>query len=603
MMRNKILYILFFLLPVNICGQEVIFKAEYPSVVTVGEQFSVTWNVNSGGGEFSAPSFNGFYKLMGPQTSYSSSTQIIIGKISQQTSYSYVFYLQAMNEGKFVIPPASFSLKRKVYQSDSLHIEVIKDASSRQTVQGSKNPTISSGEAQAQGGDIFLKLTLSRNEIYIGEHIIATVKLYTKIDLSGLNEVKYPAFNGFLKENLDTPPLTSLQRENVNGTIYGTGVVQQFLLYPQITGEIKIDPVEITALIQQKTRQSDPFGDFFGSLQTIPRVIISQPVKILVKPLPGIKPDDFSGAVGKFDMVAMVNKDTVNVNDAVNYKITISGSGNLKLAGAPVLKLPSDIEVYDPKVTDNIKNNANGSSGQKTFEFLLIPRHYGEYTIPSFTYTFFNSAKGQYEKLATREFHFYARKGSDPGTGITVFGGVSKEDVKYLGKDIRYIKTFTQSLKKSDNILIVKRYFFSVYGFALVLFLAVLFIRREHIRRNSDISIVRNRKAAKIAGRRLQEAYRCLKNGLNDKFYEEILKALWGYLSDKLNIPVSELTRNNAFMSLREMGIDEELINILSAILDACEFTRFSPSASGTETTDIYNGVLQFIKSVENTIR
>lgn len=590
-------------MPVSLSGQEVIFKAEYPSVVTVGEQFSITWNVNSGGGEFSAPPFNGFYKLMGPQTSYSSNFQNINGKISQETSYSYVFYLQAMNEGKFVIPPATLSLKRKVYQSDSLHIEVIKDATGKQTVQSNKNAAGSPEEPQAQGNDIFLKLTLNRNEIYLGEHVIATVKLYTRVDLSGLNEVKFPAFNGFLKENLETPPLTSLQRENVNGTIYGSGVVQQFLLYPQITGEIKIEPVEITALIQQKSRQSDPFfGDFFGSYQTVPRVIVSQPVKILVKPLPGMKPDDFSGAVGKFEMSAAVNKDTVNVNDAVNYKITISGTGNLKLAGAPVLKLSSDIEVYDPKVTDNIKNNANGSSGQKTFEYLLIPRHYGAYTIPSFTYTYFNSAKGQYEKLATREFHFYARKGTEQGAGITVFGGVSKEDVKYLGKDIRFIKSSSQSLKKSDNIIVSKRSFFSIYGFALFLFLVVLFIRREHIRRNSDISIVRNRKAAKIAGKRLQEAYRCLKNGLNDKFYEEILKALWGYLSDKLNIPVSELTRNNAFLSLREMGIDDERINNLSDILDACEFTRFSPSASGTETIEIYNGALQFIKSVENTI-
>jgi hypothetical protein len=603
MMKYKILYIIFFLLPIHLVGQEVVFKVEYPGVVTVGEQFTVTWTVNSGGGEFTAPSFNGFYKLMGPQTSYSSNTQIINGKISQETSYSYVFYLQAMNEGKFVIPPANLNLKRKVYQSDSLHIEVIKDAAGRQTVQNNNPAAGSPVETQAQGSDIFLKLTLSRNEIFQGEHVIATIKLYTRVDLSGLNEAKFPAFNGFLKENLETPPLTSLQRENVNGIIYGTGIVQQFLLYPQITGEIKIEPVEITALIQQKTRQSDPFfGEFFGSYQTVPRVIVSQPVKILVKPLPGNKPDDFSGAVGKFEMSAAINKDTVNVNDAVNYRITISGAGNLKLAGAPVLKLSSDIEVYDPKVTDNIKNNANGSSGQKTFEYLLIPRHYGEYKIPSFTYTYFNSSKGQYEKLFTREFHFYARKGTDQGSGITVFGGVSKEDVKYMGKDIRFIKSSGQSLKKAGNIIVTKRSFLSIYGFALFIFLAVLFIRREHIRRNSDISIVRNRKAAKIAGKRLKEAHRCLKDGLNDKFYEEILKALWGYLSDKLNIPVSELTRNNAFLSLKEMGIVDERINNLSGILDACEFTRFSPSASGTETIEIYNGALQFIKSVENTI-
>jgi hypothetical protein len=397
--------------------------------------------------------------------------------------------------------------------------------------------------------------------------------------------------------------LTSLQRENVNGTIYGTGVVQQFLLYPQITGEINIEPIEITALMQQKTGQSDPFfGDFFSSYQTVPRAVISQPVKITVNPLPGIKPDDFSGVVGNIDINASVNKDTVNVNDAVNFKITLSGTGNLKVAGSPILKLSPDIEVYDPKVTENLKNNANGASGQKTFEYLLIPRHYGGFSIPPVTYTYFNTAKKQFEKLTTREFHFYARKGTDQGTGVTVYGGVSKEDVKYLGKDIRFVKALPETIKKIDNIIISKRSFFSIYGFAFIIFLAFLFIRREQIRRNSDKLLVRNRKAAKVAGKRLQEASRCLKSGQNDKFYEEILKALWGYLSDKLNIPVSDLTRNTAFISLKEKGINDENIDKLSAILDKCEFARFAPSSSETEASDIYNGALQFIRTVENTI-
>ena len=390
-----------------------------------------------------------------------------------------------------------------------------------------------------------------------------------------MNEVKFPAFNGFLKENLETPPLTSLQRENVNGEIYGTGIVQQFLLYPQITGEITVDPVEITALLKQKSGQTDPiFGDFFTSYQTVPRAIASQPIKITVKPLPGNKPDDFSGIVGNIEINALANKDTINVNDALNFKITIKGNGNLKLAGSPVLKLSPDIEVYDPKVTDNITNGAGGSTGQKTFEYLLIPRHYGDFAIPSVTYTYFNSAKKQYEKLNTKEFRFYARKGSDQGTTVTVYGGVSKEDVKYVGKDIRFIKTGTKNLNKFDQILILKHSFVTFYGFVLILFLSVLFIRREQVRRNSDLSLVRNRKAAKIASKRLQKASSFLNSDSFDGFYEEILKALWGYLSDKLSIPVSELTRNNAIDSLKVKGIDDELINSLSVILDKCELCQ-----------------------------
>jgi hypothetical protein len=330
-MKINQIYIILLLLTKSLSGQDLYVKSDYPRVVTTGEQFTIMWTINSGGGEFSGPPFEGFYKLMGPQTSYSSSTQIINGKISQQTSYSYVYYLQAMNPGKFVIAPATFRYKNKVYKSDSLYIEVLKDPAQKQAIGNNASGNERINQVQGTGSDLFIKLNLNKNEVYLGEHIIASIKIYTRVDLAGLNEVKFPAFNGFLKENLETPPLTSLQRENINGEIYGSGLVQQFLLYPQVTGEITIDPVEITALLQQKSGQSDPiFGDFFTSYQSVPKVLISQPVKIRIKPLPGNKPADFSGIVGKIEIDASVNKDTINVNDPVNFKIIIKGTGNLK---------------------------------------------------------------------------------------------------------------------------------------------------------------------------------------------------------------------------------------------------------------------------------
>jgi hypothetical protein len=602
-MKINQLYILAFLLSQAISGQDIQVIADYPRVVKAGETFSIFWRINTGGGDFTGPSFDGFYKLTGPQMSYSSNTQIINGKITQQTTNIYMYYFQAMNPGKYVIAPALFRYKNKDYKSDSLYIEVVKDASARQGNPNNPAGGGQAGQAQGAGSDLYIRLIPSRNEVYQGEHIIASVKIYTRVDLSGFNEIKFPAFNGFLRENLDTPPLTSLQQENVNGEIYGTGLIQQFLLYPQSAGELTIDPVEITALLQQKSGQTDPFfGDFFASYQTVPKAIASPPVKIIVKPLPGNKPEGFSGIVGNIDIDASVNNDTINVNDALNFKITIKGNGNLKLAASPILKLSPDVEVYDPKVTDKITNSTGGSVGQKTFEYLLIPRHYGEFTIPSVTYTYFNTIKKQFEKITTKEFRFYARKGSDQGTQVTVFGGVSKEDVKYLGKDIRFIKSATSDLRRSDQLLISKRSFLSLYGFALIIFLCVLFIRREQVRRNSDLSVVRNRKAAKIAGKRLQKASEFLKAGTADKFYEEILRALWGYLSDKLSIPVSELTRNNAIDLLKVKGIDDDLVNNLSVILDKCEFARFSPSSSGTEASEIYEGSLKFIKTVENSM-
>jgi hypothetical protein len=593
------------MLPVFLNAQDVSVQAEYPSVVEAGQQFSVTWTVNEEGGEFSAPAFDGFTKLMGPQTSYSSSTQIINGKMSHQISYSYVYYLQAMNVGKFEITPASFTLKGKIYYSDPMKIEVVSGSSqSQQNVQSGGNTAQNNENVENAGGNLFLNLSVNRKDVYIGEGIVAGVKIYTRTNIAGINEIKYPAFTNFLKADIETPQLTSLKQENVNGTVYGTGLIQQFLLYPQVTGEMTIDPVQITVLIQQKNGQQDPFfGDFFTSYENVPKAVASKPVRINVKPLPGTKPDDFSGIVGKLALKATLTKDSVNVNDAVNFKITISGNGNLKLAEAPSLKLSSDVEVYDPKITDEIKNTVNGTSGQKTFDFLLIPRHYGDFTIPSVTYSFFNTSTGKYERLASGEFHFHVRKGNEQVTpGIAVYGHVSKEDVKYLGEDIRFIRNNPGNLSKSANIIITKRSYYSLFILAFLIFLSFLFIRREHIRRNADITAVRNRKAGKIAKIRLSNAAACLKRDELDKFHEEILKALWGYLSDKLNIPVSDLTKDNAISSLKDKGIRDDKIKLLTDILDTCEYARYAPSATGSRPADIYNGASELISDVENSI-
>ena len=602
-MKRGILYIILLIIALAGYSQDISVQADYPSVVEEGQQFSISWNINAGGGEFTPPPIQGFYKLSGLQSSYSSSTNIINGKISSQTSYTYQYYLQAAKPGKYVIPPAVFILKNKTYSSDSMRIEVIGSNAPQPARQQAGNTNQDNANVETGGKDLFLDLILSRREVYIGESIAASVKIYTRTNIAGINEIKYPDFTGFLKTDLETPPLNSLRQENVNGTIYGTGVIQQFLLYPQITGEMTIDPVQMTVLIQQKSGQTDPFfGDFFSTYQTVPRAAVSRAIIVNVNPLPGIKPDDFSGIVGKIDLKAGITKDSVNVNDAVNFKITVSGSGNLRLAEAPALKLPPDIEVYDPKITDNIKNSAGGASGQKTFDYILIPRHYGDFTVPPVSYSFFNVSTGKYERLVTPDFHFHARKGNEPAAGITVYGGVSKEDVKYVGKDIRFIKTDPGRLSRPANTLLSKRAFYSVYALTLALFLSVLFIRREHIRRNADLAAVRNRKAGKIAVKRLKGASTCLKHGEIDRFHEEILKATWGYLSDKLNIPVSDLTRSNAVASLTKKGISDDMIKMLSGILDTCEYARYSPSASETGASEVYENASQLIRSVENSI-
>lgn len=600
-MVRRLIYIILLFSTLPLCGQDIQFNIEYPAVVAVGDQFRITWIVNSGDGEFNPPAFTGLYKIMGPQTSFSQSTQIINGKVTRETSNSFTYYLQAINEGRFTIPPASYNLKSKTYTSDSIHIQVLKNGSGQQTIVSGNNSQGGTSNSQNQGEDLYITLTLNKNEVYMGEHVVATLKLYSRIDLAGLNEIKYPDFKGFLKQDIVTPPLSSLQKENINGTVYGTGVIQQFLLFPQISGEITIDPVQITALVQQQTGMGDEFfGNFFSSFETLPKVVVSKPVKLTVKPLPGIRPENYYGAVGNFTLNSSISKDTVNMNDAVTLKIVLSGSGNIKVAGPPAFKLSPDIEVYDPKITDNTKISASGTSGDKIFEYLLIPRHNGDYSIPAIQYSVFNPSKKQYETLKTNDYNFHVLKGNGSDAAATVYGGISKEDVKYVGKDVRFIKNKTGKLVKSGSSLVTSRSFYSIYGFALLTFLIVLFIRKEHIKRNSDQSMVRNRKAAKVARQRLIVAEKLKKEGQTDRFYEEILKALWGYLSDKLSIPLSELTRSNAVSALSDIGVDETTIENLTQILDKCEYARYAPSSAATETEKIYESATGLIKNIEN---
>ncbi len=594
----------------RLIAQDIALQSEYPSVVQSGQQFTITWSVNANGGDFGSPSFDGFYRLMGPSTSYSSSTQIINGKVTRNATNSFTFVLQAMDTGSYTIPEATYTIKNDVYRSDPITIEVVAGnnrTSSQSTVSGSsarQNPSTS--RTNTSGNEIFIDFIVNKKEVYVGEPILGTAKIYTRVNLSGISDVKYPSFTGFMKTDLDTPPLNNLVDENVNGTMYGSGVLQQFLLYPQIAGDLEIEPMSITAMQQQRINAGSGFDsffdDFFSSYQTVPVAVASDPVTIKVKPLPSNRPADFSGVVGKLEIKSGIDKDTINVNDAITFSITITGNGNLRISGNPKLDLVPDIEQYDPKIVDNIRNGTSGTSGSRTFEFLLIPRYYGDYTIPPVTYSYFSTATGRYEQLTTPEYHFYANKVDEASAGLMVYGGVSKEDVRYVGQDIRFVKNNPGRLKKTDKVLADRGSFYSIYGFALLLFLAILFVRREHVRRNSDITAVKNRKAGKVAAKRLKVASECLAKNEMDRFYEEVLKALWGYLSDKLSIPISSLNRNNIVDILGSKGVDEDKITELNHIIDTCEFARYSPSSSETAASDLYSKTSGFIKYMESFV-
>lgn len=600
-MKRILIILIHGLIFYNNQAQDVSLTVEAPSVVAVGEQFRISWTANSRVGEFIAPDINDFYMLSGPQTSFSQSTQIINGKVTSTISNTYTYYLQATREGKFIISPGKYILKKDEYLSEPVNIEVVSEGANVNRQGDTRTDQIEGTRNGVSSSDLYVRLVVNKKDVYIGEHIVASLKIYSRVNLSGIQEIEYPDFNSFLKEDIETAPLRALERENVNGSIFGTGVLQRFLLYPQKTGSILIDPANLTVLLQQQNRSNDPFfGDFFSTFTTVPKMIATLPVEINVKPLPPGAPPEFNGAVGDFSLSSSISSDTVKVNDAVTYRITLKGKGNLKLTSPPELELPPDIEIYEPKISSDLTTSASGTSGSRIFEYVLIPRYHGEFSIPSLRYSYFDPSTRQYRTLDTGGHRIVALRGDEDEEGTQVYGGVSKENVRFLGKDIRFIITGKPNFRTAANILVRNNIFLYSYLGLILLFLIIIVLRREQIKRNSDIARVRNRKAAGIASRRLRQAAECLKDSDTEGFYSELLKAIWGYLSDKYNIPLSELSIDTVNRILTSNKLEKELIDELQEVIGKCEYSRYSPDADMSTADEIYLNAEQIIKRIEN---
>jgi hypothetical protein len=438
----------------------------------------------------------------------------------------------------------------------------------------------------------------------VGQPITATLKLYTRVNLSGINELKYPDMKGFLREDIKTPELRNLETEVIDGVQYGTGVLQRFMLYPQIPGEIRIDPVEITAMVQQRSNVRDPFFDdaffdnFFSSVSTVPQKISTRPEVITVKPLPDPRPADFHGAVGSFDLSSSLSKSEVEVNDAINLTINLKGSGNLNLAGEPVIHFPQGIEKYDPQVT---VRNSGTASGTKTFEYLLIPRNTGTFELPPVSYTVFDPQEKKYITLRTDGYTVTVTgKPGETETAAPVF--IPGEDVKYLGQDIRFIRNGDGRLGKTALPLVNKTYYWLWYALALFIAGLLLILRRERLRRNSDIAGVRNRKAARNARKRLSRARSLLGSGHPELVNAELARTLWSYLGDKLSIPQSEITRERCYAMLRNNKVTEELISELDLILSSTEYSQYAPEKEGESPDAMYRRTAALIGRLDNVL-
>ncbi|HOT16838.1 MAG TPA: BatD family protein [Bacteroidales bacterium] len=578
---KRITTVLVFLLAcLAAAAQEVTLTVDAPESAVAGERFRIIYTINSTDGQFTRPKFDPSFSVQGPQQSTNRNVQWINGDMKVVSSTTLIYYVTAGTPGTYTIPAAQFETKKVTVSSQEKQIVIYDGDSSQQATGRQQGQTSAAGDAPASGSEVSMRILLSDRDVYAGQPITGTLKLYTRINLSGIQELKLPDFKGFLKEDIETPPLRSLDNEVIDGVQYGTGVIQRFVLYPQIAGEIRIEPAEMTALVQERTTAArdpffnDPFFDsFFSSVSTVPRKITTQPLTVKVRPLPEPRPADFHGAVGSFTIESSVSATDAKLNDAVTLTVTLKGSGNLNLAGEPVISFPQGIEKYDPKVT---VRSSGISAGSKVFEYLLIPRNTGTFEIPPVSYSVFDPGQEKYVTLRTGGFtlNVTGTPGQEEGAAPVYIPG---EDVKYIGQDIRFIRNGNGRLTTLSSPLVASLHYWLWFALALFIALLVLVIRKQQIRRNADKAGMRNRRAAKNARKRLSRATALLKSGKKEEVNAEVARALWGYLGDKLRIDQSDLTREKCYTALRERKADEEMITELDRILTATEYSQYAP--------------------------
>lgn len=630
-MRTFITGIILWMFCAVASGQNVTATASAPKVVKRGEQFSVQFQINAKPDGAKIPDITDFVVLGGPSSASSTNVSIVNGVVSQQFTATYTYYLQASKVGVFTISPATFTVKDKNYTSNGLKIEVIpgvvsgtsggasgtssgqvspsgspapdEDPSQAQAPQSLQSASASDQPASSQQ-DMYLRLLLDKTTVYQGEPIAASIKLFSKTQISGIDKAVFPPFDGFYSHEVEFPPVEDLEREAIDGEIYGTAVLKKYTLFPQKSGEVVIPGPSLDATVPQRVQQSASsiWDDFFGpSLQYVNRKVTGPQRIVRVLPLPEGKPSSFTGGVGNFTFKVAVDKVAAKTNDAITFTATVTGSGNLRLIDAPAITFPPDFETYDPKTTVNA--DAADMTGTKTFEYLIIPRHSGTYTVPGVTFSYFDPKIKKYQTIVSEGFTFDIAKGEEQsGTITTVKGGVAREDVQFLGKDIRYIKTGDLRLVRNNGCFFGTLCFWLWYLVPASLFGLALWWRRRYIKMYADHTLRKHLRASKYASRRLKKAKENMEAGNREHFFEEVSRALWGYLSDKLNIPLSELSKDNAMNALRARHVPEEAVLDFVVLIDTAEFARYAPSVVGQDLRGVYERAVSTISRMQKEL-
>jgi len=612
-MKLRIIFLSLSLLLLNSfiakADEPVRFSASAPSSVVVDKPFQLVYSVNASGRDLRAPEINNFDILAGPFQSHSSSIQIINGRQSSSEADSYTYTLQAQKVGTFTIPSASIIVNGRKYTSNGVSIRVLpadSKASSRSQggVQG--NSSRGGSSAAITNDNLFIRAEASKTNVYEQEAIVVTYKLYTLVDVVQCSPKKMIDFNGFMKQDIDQPTNKQFSLEHYNGRNYTSVVLFKFLLYPQHAGVLQIDKWNFEAVVQvkNKTAARSIFDDFFDSYTNVTKSVVAPAIKINVNALPAGKPASYSGTVGHFNMNANISSTQVKANDAVTIKLNIAGSGNMKLIKNPTIKFPDGFEAYDPKVTNNFKTTSSGVSGNKVIEYMFIPRHSGNFQIPSAEFSYFDTQSRSYKTLRTPVYQMQVAKGAG-GESSTVAASsyVDKEDVKQLSKDIRYIQTDKIVLSKEEEPIFGSVISWLMYLIPLVISLILFTFFRKQAKENANISLVKNKKANKVAQKRLRLAQKLLKEGNKDRFYDEVLKATWTYLSDKLSIPVALLTKDNVESELSKHNVEATHINQFTEILNTCEFARYAPNSGQQEMGNLYADTIKAISDLEEIFK
>ena len=602
-MRKVILFFILISTVIGAWADGITFAANAPEVVVSGDQFRLSYTINSQKvRDFRAPSIQGFEVLMGP--SRSTQYQNYNGVVTNSITFTYI--LMAEKEGTYKIPGATIVADGNNYTSNSIEIKVLPpDQSSSNAGSGS---SARSSRNQANSGkitdkELFMTATASKTNVYEQEAILLTYKVYTQVNLTALNG-DIPDLKGFHTQEVELPNQKTFSLEHYNGRNYNTTIWRQLVLFPQQTGKIEIPSVTFEGTVSQMVASADPFDAFFngGNYVNINKNIVTPKLTINVKELPAGKPANFSGGVGEFTLSSSISTQELKTNDAVTIKLVISGTGNMKLINTPEIGFPQDFEIYDPKVDNKFNLTRNGLSGNKVIEYLAIPRHAGTYTIPPIEFSYFDLKSQSYKTLKTDAYTLNVAKGEGNSDQV-VANFTSKEDLKVLGQDIRYIKTGDTQLTKKDDYFFGSTSYYLWYIVPLALFIAIMVINRKQAMENANVAKVRTKKANKVATKRMKNAGKLLAEKKSEAFYDEVLKALWGYISDKLSMPVSQLSKDNIEEELQKHQVADELIKEFINNLNECEFARYAPGNQDEKMDKIYSSAIDVISKMENSIK